>query len=56
MKLPIAFEARMKKLLGDEFDAFYTALCTEDAVKGLRVNTNKVSAAAFESNAPFPLE
>lgn len=56
MELPIAFENRMKKLLGDEYDAFYTALCTEDAVKGLRVNINKVSADEFAAHAPFAIE
>ena len=56
MELPIAFAERMKRLLGTEYDAFYTALCTEDAVKGLRVNTNKVSADEFWTNAPFPIE
>ena len=56
MELPIAFAERMKRLLGTEYDAFYTALCTEDAVKGLRVNTNKVSADEFFSHTPFPLE
>ncbi len=56
MELPIAFTERMKRLLGAEYEAFYTALCTEDAVKGLRVNTNKVSADDFSAHAPFPLE
>ncbi len=56
MELPIAFAERMKRLLGAEYEAFYTALCTEDAVKGLRVNTNKVSAEVFSAHAPFPLE
>ena len=56
MELPIAFAERMKRLLGEEYEAFDKALCTEDAVKGLRVNTNKVSADAFSAHAPFAIE
>ncbi len=56
MQLPIAFENRMKEMLGAEFDAFVRALTEEDAVKGLRVNRRKVSAAGFCANAPFALE
>ena len=56
MKLPEAFENRMKKLLGDGYEAFYDALCHEDAVKGLRVNTHKMSDADFSENAPFETE
>ena len=55
MDLPIAFENRMKRLLGTDYDAFLTALQKEDAVKGLRVNTAKVSVEEFEANSPFPL-
>lgn len=44
----------MARWLGDEFPAFAAAL--EGApVSGLRVNTLKLSAAAFETIAPFPL-
>ncbi len=55
MQLPIAFENRMKELLGAEYGAFYDALCGERAVKGLRVNRGKLDAAHFLENAPFPL-
>ncbi|MBQ9131236.1 MAG: hypothetical protein IJX62_02025 [Clostridia bacterium] len=55
MDLPIAFENRMKNLLGKEYDAFLSAMLEETAVKGLRVNTNKVSVEEFEANSPFPL-
>ena len=55
MELPIAFASRMKRLLGSEYDAFFDALNTERAVKGLRVNTNKVSVEAFVAGAPFAL-
>ncbi len=55
MDLPIAFAERMKRLLGSEYDAFFDALNTERAVKGLRVNTHKVSVEAFVAHAPFEL-
>ena len=55
MELPTAFEERMKRLLGAEYGAFYDALCTESAVKGLRVNTHKVAVETFVQNAPFSL-
>ena len=56
MNLPEAFENRMKRLLGGEYAAFHEALCHEDPVKGLRVNTRKVSAKTFAENTPFALE
>lgn len=55
MQLPESFAARMRLLLRDEYDAFLQALTREDAVKGLRVNTAKVSASAFEGASPFAL-
>lgn len=55
MNLPTEFEARMKRLLGSEYGAFYEALCTESAVKGLRVNRHKVDVETFAQNAPFAL-
>ena len=55
MNLPIEFESRMKKLLGEEYDAFSNALCHESAVKGLRVNTHKVGVDSFLQASPFAL-
>ncbi len=55
MQLPSAFEARMRALLGTEYDAFLDALTKENAVKGLRVNPQKVSTQAFETASPFAL-
>ena len=55
MDLPIAFENRMKQLLGDAYVAFLAALQEERDVKGLRVNTAKISVEEFEANCPFPL-
>ena len=55
MELPIEFSERMKRLLKNEYDAFVAALQSESDVKGLRVNTRKVSVDAFLQNAPFSL-
>lgn len=56
IELPTAFAERMKALLGDEYDRFYDAICNEDSVKGLRVNTHKLNIEDFEKNSPFLLE
>ena len=56
MELPIAFAERMAALLGNEYDAFCDALCNGESVKGLRVNTHKLSVGAFEADSPFALE
>ena len=56
IELPTAFADRMKALLGEEYGAFCDALCNEENVKGLRVNSHKLNIADFEENAPFELE
>lgn len=56
MQLPIAFEHRMKHLLGSEYEAFATALTEESAVKGLRVNEHKTTLRDFLASAPFAVE
>ena len=45
-ELPLEFAGRMKKLLGDEYDAFVSAL-NDEPVKGFRVNTDKISLEDF---------
>ena len=45
----------MRALLKTEYDAFFEALTERDAVKGLRVNTAKVSADAFLEASDFAL-
>lgn len=55
MELPIAFENRMKQILGDEYGVFLEALLSERAVKGLRVNTAKLTVQNFQESTPFPL-
>lgn len=54
-KLPAEFTNRMKRQLGDEYERFLAAY-GEEARAGLRVNTEKISAAEFADRAAFPLE
>lgn len=53
--LPELFTARMKKLLGEEFDS-YLACLKEKNHGGLRVNTLKLAPEEFETISPFPVE
>ena len=54
MGYPGAFLKRMAELLGPEYDAFLRAL-GEPPVRGLRVNTLKLSPEAFRRISPWPL-
>lgn len=47
IKLPTEFEARMKKLLGEEYPCYLKAL-ERSPVKGFRVNTDKISLEDFQ--------
>lgn len=52
--LPIAFEKKMKELLGDDFEN-YLASFERDAYQGLRINTAKISVDSFLEISPFSL-
>lgn len=52
--LPPEYLARMKTLLGEEYDPYLESL-DEDRACGLRVNTSKISVEDFLKIAPFPL-
>lgn len=54
MELPIAFMERMKKMLGEEYDAFLESYSGESA-KGLRVNLLKASPKELAEAVPFHL-
>lgn len=54
-KLPAAFLARMKKLLGSEYEAFLKSY-EEERRYGLRCNPLKVSEEEFIRVMPFPLQ
>ena len=54
MALPIEFEQRMQRLLGEEYPAFQDALARPQA-RGLRVNPLKITPEAFARCAPFSL-
>ncbi len=53
--LPEKFEKRMREQLGAEFESY--RLCLDEHCRsGLRVNTQKLSAAEFAALSPFALE
>ncbi len=54
-KLPEKFESRMRLLLGDDYDKYIDAM-TASPVRGLRVNTKKISVEDFVAHSPFNLE
>lgn len=54
-QLPTEFESRMKRLLGDDFEAFKKAL-EEQPSRAFRVNTDKISLEDFERIDPFSAE
>ena len=54
VRLPAEFEARMKQILGDEYDAFLESY-DQPRKFGLRVNTVKISSEEFERISPFHL-
>ena len=51
MNLPIAFEKKMRELLGAEFDD-YIKCYEEKRLYGLRVNTKKISVEEFKKICP----
>ena len=54
MELPVAFCEEMKRILGEEYDAYLQSM--QDTRKyGLRVNTAKISVEEFQEISPFPL-
>lgn len=52
--LPVEFEKKMKRLLGDEFDD-YIKCYDEPRYYGLRVNTQKISVEEFKRICPFEI-
>ncbi len=55
INLPVEYENRMKKLLGEEFEDYKKAL-EKPPIKAFRVNTEKISIEAFEKINPFKSE
>ena len=53
--LPPAFEERMKKLLGEDFEKYKNEL-QKEPVKGFRVNTDKIALSDFEKINVFGTE
>lgn len=54
-RLPVAFLARMRALLGEEYPDFAAAAALTP-VSGLRVNLLKLSPQEFAARSPYPLE
>lgn len=54
MNLPAAFEDKIKRLLGEEFES-YLACFQKPRLYGLRVNTEKISIEKFKSICPFEI-
>ncbi|MDO4489963.1 MAG: RsmB/NOP family class I SAM-dependent RNA methyltransferase [Lachnospiraceae bacterium] len=55
MRLPIEFQDRMKRLLGEEYEAFLSGY-EHTRQFGLRLNTMRMSEEEFEKICPFPVE
>ncbi len=55
MELPVAFEQKMKEMLGPDYEN-YLASFAEDAHQGLRVNTAKISVEEFLEITPYKLK
>ena len=53
--LPPEYEKRMRAMLGAEFPVFLES-CQSKRLRGLRVNTLKVSPEEFETLSPFPVK
>jgi NOL1/NOP2/sun family putative RNA methylase len=55
MNLPLVFEDRMKKLLGEEYEEYLNCY-SKPHYGGLRVNTQKTTPEAFEQLCPFSIQ
>ncbi len=55
INLPEKYKERMKRLLGEEYEAYEKSL-GEAPVRALRVNTDKISVEDFEKICDFPHE
>lgn len=55
MNLPVKFEDRMRKLLGEEFEEFMQSY-SKPYLGGIRVNTSRISPDEFEKICPFSLK
>lgn len=55
MNIPEGFAARMKELLGEEYEEFLAGY-DKPRVYGLRVNTSKISCEEFERICPYSIK
>lgn len=56
MNFPKEFEDKLKSMLADEFSDFKNAMEQNHEVKGIRVNTQKITVEAFKALCPFALK
>ena len=54
MELPVAFETKMKEMLGSDYEN-YLASFSEESYQGLRVNTAKIPVDEFLKISPYNL-
>lgn len=54
MELPVAFETKMKEMLGSDYEN-YLASFSEESYQGLRVNTAKIPVEEFLNISPYNL-
>ena len=54
MELPVAFETKMKEMLGSDYEK-YLASFSEESYQGLRVNTAKIPVDEFLKISPYNL-
>lgn len=54
MELPVAFETKMKEMLGSDYEN-YLASFSEESYQGLRVNTAKIPVEEFLKISPYNL-
>ncbi len=55
MEIPQAFLEDMRALLGEDYAAFADAFLSQPPVRGLRVNTLKLTPEEFADISPYPL-
>ncbi len=54
--LPEKFETRMKNILNEEYEIFKNSILSQKNVRGLRVNTKKISVSDFLKICPYNLK
>lgn len=56
MNFPKEFENKMKNMLKSTYDDFETAMNVNNEIRGIRINTLKISVEDFKKISPFKIE